>query len=176
MEVEARRLQAIAETGVTEEGTGHETDNSMIMFQQDNREEIQQNDLVQEVLAEDVEQDLQNQLEQNPATAYYPWADRQNLLPQDGPQLLPLLMMRAPNEGAAVVNLETIAPGVGLPGHTLPEKRWPGQRSVDRRQRNKRSCFYCTSALSQQRRDRASSCAGKKYRKNCPYGPEVGQN
>jgi hypothetical protein len=37
MEVEARRLQAIAETGVTEEGTGHETANSRTIEKRYNR-------------------------------------------------------------------------------------------------------------------------------------------
>jgi hypothetical protein len=35
---------------------------------------------------------------------------------------------------------------------------------------------FSGGAISQERRDRPSSCAGKKCRKYCPYGPDIGQN
>jgi hypothetical protein len=41
-----------------------------------------------------------------------------------------LLMMQAPKDVAAVVNLEIIAPRVGLQGNNLPQKHHPGNHSV----------------------------------------------
>jgi hypothetical protein len=46
----------------------------------------------------------------------YPWTNRDNLMPPARNQPLPDDMRRLPGTGAPVVNNETIAPAVGLPG------------------------------------------------------------
>ena len=103
----------------------------------------------------------------------YPWTKRNNLMPLARNQPLPDGMRRQPGTGAPVVNNETIAPAVGLPGVYRPRKRGVGDRGIDKTRRQKRSCFYCMESWRLGRKENAASCPGKRYRRDCPIGEET---
>jgi hypothetical protein len=106
----------------------------------------------------------------------YPWTNRDNLMPPARNQPLPDDMRRLPGTFAPVVNNESIAPAVGLPGVNRPRQRGQGERGIDKTKQLKRSCFYCTESWRQERNDNnAESCPGKGYRKDCPIGKETEQ-